>query len=188
MFWFAPSLPHDSRSLPDQEHKQKQPRDNGEWIGHSALVRSKMNMPTGAAPWSGRPGVALTGVSRTRRVVDLLDIASFASVKGKSTDEIEAIRHELVCDVSQGVERSPWARHVGTFTTAGEFYLFGADRIMTEREKFRALGFGPVNCDGLSRAQLKDLGGEAMALPSIGSVLAAVILAVDFPSLWSRSR
>lgn len=119
--------------------------------------------------------------------MDLLDVAWHSSTRGKSEKEVQEVQQILVCDISQGVERSPWHTMVPTFTTSGEYYMFGPDRLIEEPEKLSALGFDKVNLEGLSTSEVKDLAGEAMALPSIGSILIAVIMAADFPDLFVAS-
>lgn len=159
-----------------------------EWVGHSAAMRARLKMPSNAKPWSSNPAVALPGI-HTDRVVDLLDIAWFAETTAKglrTPDELAAVRRHLVCDVSQSVERSPWTKGttLHTFTTTGEMYSFALDRKITQSEKFKALGFPPVDHGSLDDSALRDLVGEAMALPSVGAVVYALVLGLDFLGLW----
>lgn len=164
----------------------KRAKDSSEWVGHSAAMRAKLNMPPGARPWTAS-GASLRGISQTARILDLLDVAWFASTRGLSKGEVDEVRGSLMVDISQGVERTPWKLQFGTITTTSEFYSYGLDRNITDFEKFQGLGFNlDTDFRGLSVVALRDLVGEAMALPSVGTMLQAMVLGIRYPGLWEN--
>ena len=95
---------------------------------------------------------------------------------------------DLLCDCSQNVDRKPWVCKFGTFTTSCEYYSYGLDRMIFEEEKLAMLGFNVrcLNLDSILSSQLRDLAGEAMALPCVGLAIYSVVLNVDFPGLGSK--
>lgn len=165
---------------------KKKKRDCMEWVGRSAAMRAKLSMPSSARPWTSQPGVFLRGLQATERVMDLLDIAWYSETRHcRSAAEVSEVRRSLVVDCSQGVDRYPWSKTMRTITTGSEYYSFAMDRRISEEEKFALLGFeGPASAD-LPDAALRDLCGEAMALPSVGSILLSMAIALDFDGLWA---
>ena len=119
----------------------------------------------------------LKGLSRTDRVLDLIDVgfAWFSSKEG-ATDSI-------YIDVSQDVGHKPWSRgFVRSLTTSSEVYDGDSDRILLPQEHLALLGFGAVTLGELSHRQIRDLAGESMSPPCVGLVLlsmAEVLLSLD---------
>ena len=138
-------------------------------------------MLPGEAPWTGH--ALLMGVPSLPRVKDLLDCA-YVAVGRRIEDENG---RTLIVDVSQDVCRSPWSWKVGCCTTSSQWYSYLHDRMICESEKFMLLGFSPdVNVASLNRNDLRDLGGEAMACYSIGTVLAAVLVSLNSECIWTK--
>jgi len=157
------------------------------WQEQSAELRRAIGMQM-QAPWTGRPAVVLQGLQRSPRMLDLIDIAYHMATKhAMSPVEKFAAVQNLVVDVSQGLKFKPWHfDKLPCLTTSTTCYLFGRDRLLTEAEKFKVLGFPDVVLSGLSKSATKDLIGDAMAVYSIGLVASAMILVLQFPGVFAR--
>lgn len=142
-------------------------------------MREKLGLSLTESPWCLT--AALRGVQRTPRVLDLIDIG-FASAMAAATTESqkEDVKKFLVIDISQGHDYKPWAFNIGCFTTSSYFYHYGFDRMITEREKFKLLGFPAVDVTGFKINSLQDLVGDAMALPSVGTFLACMVTTLQY--------
>ena len=122
------------------------------------------------------------------RCKDLINIAWFRSTKDLTNPvHITAVRDCLLVDISQDISRRPWSNRLGTFTTSAQIYSFRLGRVLLEEEKFYFLGF-PRNTkfSSLSMHALRDLSGDAMALPSVTMVIYSLLLVGRFPGLWSN--
>lgn len=65
--------------------------------------------------------------------------------------------------------------------------MFKQDRVLSEVEKFHMLGFGArLRLGDLTASMLRDLTGEAMAVPSVTTVLYSMLLTLPFPGLWGK--
>jgi hypothetical protein len=65
--------------------------------------------------------------------------------------------------------------------------MFKQDRVLSEEEKFHMLGFGArLRLGDLTASMLRDLTGEAMAVPSVTTVLYSMLLTLPFPGLWRK--
>lgn len=157
-----------------------------QWKKHSIEFRQKIGLAPHAKPWTSR--ALLRGVRQTERTLDLLDVCWHCTTRGKSEAEIAVTRQHLMCDISQNIARRPWAcEGFKTFTTVSDVYSFRLDRLVSEREKFALLGFPPnLRLEGLSEVALKDLVGDAMAVPSVSVFTWALLLKMNYPGLWSN--
>ena len=125
------------------------------------------------------------------RALDCINVGyAYSTRRAANKQEAEAMASHLLCDCSQNFDRKPWAFKFGTFTTSCEYYSYGLDRMIFEAEKFTMLGFDARNLNlvGIDAGYLRDLAGEAMAVPSVSMVLYSVFLNVDFPGLWSKGQ
>ena len=143
------------------------------WIAKHKQVREDLGIGAGAA-WSDA-GKKAMGV-HTRRAKDLLDIAWAHSTAQSKTQD-------LIADVTHSAARLPWGCGFRAMTTSTTFFVFAEDRICLPAEHLRILGF-PQNVQHkcVSGAQLKELCGQAMAVPCI--TLAATAVALALPELW----
>jgi hypothetical protein len=135
-------------------------------------------MQDSARPFTSTKGLKLMGVQQTPRVLDLLDICWATECKPGD------LAPTLYVDVSQNLSRKPWSKALRCFTTSSLIYMFEHDRILFDEEKFRLLGFGELSFENLSRAELKDLSGEAMSVVSVTLVAYALLWSVQYPGLW----
>ena len=108
--------------------------------------------------------------ARTREAVDL--IWAQAQEDGQ----------EVRCyDVTQNCwrKRSKGAENLPTMTTGSCLFLFHKDRILTIRESYKLLGWHEdVVLSSLSDTALKDLLGDSMSVPTVTTVLVALLAGV----------
>ena len=157
------------------------------WVSHHESVRSKENLRRDIPPWIREEDVQLTPM--TDRVRDLINLAwEFAITKypEKASSELQK---ELWVDTSQSGHWQPWS--FGTLraiTTGSDFYSFARRRWLHPLEVFAIMGFDPktMRVAGMSPNHLRDLVGEAMALPAVGAV--ALCLSHALPSVWEAEE
>ena len=113
------------------------------------------------------------GLSLTSRVTDCINLC--ASLQQDTQD--------LYLDVSQDLQRKPWSKKsLATLTRSSEVFSYDRCRSLVGHEYLRALGFPAgspemIIPEGTTDAQLKDLAGDAMALPAVSLVETALLLA-----------
>ncbi len=160
------------------------------WKIYSETLRTKIGLRQTDKPWSSRRGVALRGVPRCPRMVDVIDVAFHISTKPtqEPVSEAEAAKLQtLIVDYSQNLSFKTWGHHVPCLTTSTQIYMYGRDRILVDAERFRVMGFGNVDLSNISPSALRDLSGEAMAVYTISELASAILLQLRFPGLFSSS-
>ena len=139
--------------------------EGAKWRTNSKAVRRNSGIAEGTMP----PNKQLRGLSRTDRILDLVQLA-FDWCK-HSNGDID----ELFVDCSQDVGHRPWTvSSVRSLTTSSEIYASGIDRVILAGEHMRLLGFGRVNVDSFSSRQLRELSGEAMSPPCVALCLLSI--------------
>ena len=118
--------------------------------------------------------LASVGVTRERDCVDI----AYAMATKEGLSSIECV------DVSQSI----WRRKPGmggqipTLTTGASIFLYQRDRLALPLEGFLFHGWPASvseSIDGLSDAELRDLIGESMALPTMGMALVCCLSALQ---------
>ena len=92
----------------------------------------------------------------------------------------EARRSHCLTEISQSAGRRPWTSAGGVLrclSTSSTLFSFSKRRTSTGLEHLGLLGFVGVNSNGLTQSQLRNLAGEAMSLPQIALVEAALLAA-----------
>ena len=153
-------------------------------------LREKWGVSKKFAPWTGRQNFKGTGLTKTPRVLDLVDMVFIEAMKGnkkkqRTFEEAQEFLSDVFLDVSQGHsrkinQRASAARAKGitpTLTTSSEVYSFGLDRVITPLELMALHGHPEnVNVSSMTPSQVKKLAGEGMAVYSVGSVIWALFL------------
>ena len=154
---------------------------NCRWKFHSATVRSRLGMAPSSAPWTkpkGKPGPLMSGVSKTSRALDILDVAWGSRPKAERS-------LPFFVDLSQCVSHRPWGTSPPCLATSTCLYDYSADGMVTSAGKLALQGWPVAETAALQAAQsetsLGDLAGEAMFLPNVASLLLAVFLSRDGP-------
>ena len=153
--------------------------DMKKWEAHSAETRLKHGVPADARPWTESAG--LLGVPHTARVLDLLD-TSFAVARLRNPG---IARKEIVkglwANVSQGVQRLPFAWSLPTAATSTWAYSYEMDRLLTARSMMRMQGW-PENLLGqdVSERDYRFLSGNGCSVP-----IAAVLTSILYTNPWA---
>ena len=151
----------------------------------------------------GRPGhdahplsaARLVGLSRTPRHIEVLEIyllrACFAqNLNPLLPADLARAKRDLTMDVTQNpswTKSSPGT--MASFTRGSAVYSFQEDRVLGPQELLRLMGWiGGALTGDLSLRDVRDLVGEAQALPSLATALAALLLATRsaLPAVWPR--
>ena len=164
------------------------------WQKESRIFRQSLGLDVKAKPWTGRSRFQGTGLSKTARILDLLDC--FAALKisqhvgqGKGFQVSEAGIQKLMknqyIDVSQSLNRHTHTNTFGinhTLTTSSVLYSYGLDRVLTGREHMFLHGHAKDTFfSDMSPAVLRELAGEGMALPSLAAVIWSLFVCKRFP-------
>ena len=153
----------------------------GEW-------KSKINMPDSVKPWSEE--MVGTGISKTARVKALLDVIAFEKLGVAqlelSFQEKKRALQNVYCDLSQNPRFRSYTNGegiTGCLCTSTVLYSYGRDGAVLPLELLRFQGHRRdiVIPEDMSGNQVRDLAGEGMALPCLGTVLWAVYLTKGFP-------
>jgi hypothetical protein len=124
----------------------------------------------------------LQHVPRTERVFSIIDTCWDMHVAPIGNDEIA---RSLFIDISQNIDQGvDSSGRVKTGTTSQQMYSFGRDRMLLAQEYLNLLGMPPCAIDGLSTAQVRDLYGEAFALPIVTLLTTSLLINAPFPDLW----
>ena len=150
------------------------------------MYRNSIGMPLDARPWTGRSDVHLLGVPNNENIRNIIDIAWWRSTNGLTEAEACLVRECLKIDISQSLSHKPWSKHMTCLTTSSVVYSYAHDRVVTDPEKFFCLGFcQDLRFESMASGHLKDLAGDAMALPSVGSALCSLFLCAKLPGVFS---
>jgi hypothetical protein len=169
-----------------------------------AAMRKELDLDESVAPWTSRPGILLRGLPQQANEYNFqnecidLRFARWCMLHGKPLDTAE-IPDYLQTDVRQQVRRNGKNGRC-TLLTGSKIYWYLRDRSLVAEEHLYNLGWGedvvlngielPVGggkrrCrrsadDGRGfAAKAKDLAGNTMSLPCLGSVMYAGLLASD---------
>lgn len=144
------------------------------WRKQSGRVRADLGISSGFADWTSRTDIALLGVPRTERILDLLNIAWGARLQAmpKSSSTVD-LRRGYWCNLSQEVQRRPWGS-AKTLTSRGLWYSFEKDVTLDGADVMRLQGAPFGRTANLSSAALKDLAGESFFIPSVASFIVAI--------------
>ena len=156
-----------------QVHAPKAERREPKWKSeHMAFqAEHELNLENAWSETHEKPDVGL-------RELQLIDLCwSFNVKKCNDVEEIAALEKELVCDISQSLNRMPWSRAcVRSMISASRFFKFSRNRVLHPHEHFALLGFTEVSSAcGLSNTDLYDLASQAMSQP-VTTLLGVVLL------------
>ena len=130
-----------------------------------------------------------TGLSKTKRIQELLDMVALQSLVWKGVSPLNAtlmnaaqkgehLQH-VFCDVSQNPRYASFTNHSGIspcLATSTILYSFARDRVVLPFELLMFMGHrrGIKIPPSAKPSQIRDLAGEGMHLASLGSVVWAL--------------
>jgi hypothetical protein len=152
-----------------------------EWETKSLVMRSKFNLPPHATPWKDYGGKQkeYKGLAVTPRILDAIEVA------WGSKPPMERDTADFYVDVSQCVSRKKWGP-LRTFCGGTSIYSFARDEVLNFVQCLMLQGLPPCSQDvvaNLPGSSLKDLIGESMCAPCLGTVLASIYLLPKAPWL-----
>lgn len=167
-----------------QEFSGEEAAASAPWRRADAKMRSSKGLGTvSSREWSS--SALMQHVGRTERVYSIIDTCWDMH---SAPNMRESIASELFVDVSQNIDQGFFSSsHLKTSTTSQELYSFGRDRMLLAQEYLNILGMPPCNLDGLTSRQVRDLAGEAFALPVVTLLTTALILHAPSPDLWDST-
>lgn len=147
--------------------KQRRPDELAAWRSQSATLRAKFGIPRDAKPWTSRRGVALRGVSKCERALDVIDTVYAVHRNRNPKVPVNALIRDLFCDWSQMVGRVPGSVGTRTATTNTSLYSYHKDCCLTGLSNLKLLGWSTdhIGASEFSSNELKKLAGESYSLP-----------------------
>ena len=149
------------------------------WPTHSAQTRMKHGVPADAQPWA--PSVGLLGVTRTPRVLDVIDTCIVVVCLRRPDMPRKQLSQGMWINVSQGVQRLPYMWQVPTPATSTYAYSVEKDRLLSARVTMKLIGW-PDNFlehDVLER-DFRYLSGNGCSLP-----IAAMHTCIVYSNPWA---
>ena len=152
------------------------------WHLDTLTVRDELGITPGYTPFAKRfPAGSLKGLPRTRRVLDLLNMAEAWRLKERLS------KTNFYVNVTQSVKRRPWGR-MKTFTGHVGLFDFQREQTVSVLEMFAIMGYPAIElAQKVSHVKLKafqELVGNSMSLPCVGTVLMAFFL--NSHGVWWR--
>ena len=176
-----------------QEPTLPSPRVPAQWQLQSCKWRSDLRVSPTFSPWTSHAEFQGLDLKRQKRALDLVDCAWVSAYKRAKLETTgEALQHglhnDLFVDVSQNHVRRPLSCKDGnlrTLLTSSMLYHYGTDRVLLPVEHLFLQGYDHevVIPDGVSSEDVRKLAGEAIALPSLASVLWSLHLTKDLTLL-----
>ena len=119
------------------------------------------------------------------RAKTLLDVAVGWAEKEAGSGDFRV--ESMLADVSQCLSRKPWSVDgvLPSLTTSSSIFSYERQRLLSVLEFYRIMGFETEKLPDLESmlpSKLQSLIGEAMAMPSIGLVLGALV--TELPGLF----
>ena len=160
------------------------------WKMESLTLRDKLKVSPSFSPWTGRPGFKGLGVSKTQRVLDLMDVVT-ATVLSRdlARKPVEVTMEGVILDISQSHARRTLTSRFGVapcLTTSSLLYSFDHDIVLAPQEHMFLQGHPkdislPDDMGQRSVKWLRALAGEGMALPCLGLCIVALIITKPIP-------
>ena len=160
------------------------------WQADSKNLRQELRVSPDSKPWTARAEFKGTGLPKTARVLDLLDLFVISRCQrlgvSLSNADMKAAMSGQFIDVSQSLLRCSYTNRNGinhALTTGSMLYSFDRDSVLTGKELLLLHG-QPKSLElpaGATEAQIGHLAGEGMACPCLAVVLWSIYLAKQFP-------
>lgn len=178
-----------------------QDAEEAKWQIQAQTVRARLRAQgiqwADAHPLASASLRGLTGTPREREVLQVFLLLACAShgIAPTDTVELESLKHDLFCDISQNLTwlRPASGNVASVFCTESRLVSYGHDRLVLPEEQLAAMGWQlprqpqsrPVTA-GLRSSDVQDLVGESQALPCLAAAIWGMLLATGarVPNLW----
>ena len=178
----------------DAERKTVDVGQAASWEVQSASWRSSLNIPNDFCPWT--PTCSSATRRMPKRVLDLIDCTAVQVWKRAKVKDGAPVRgaartaalKDVLLDVSQNQVRRPFSNEqqvARCLTSGSKVYSFQLDRCLLGVENFLLQGYPAITVipDGCSDSDARSMAGEAIALPSLATLVWAVFVAKQFGSV-----
>ena len=180
-----------STKRPKKASSKPTAREGSAWQTQSSVFCKQVGIAEELCSWTA--GQEASGVSLdflSDRAKKLCDIAVAMCEQSLGAVAAQANMNRMYADVSQNVNRRPWTFTgvLPSMTTSSSFFSFGKKRMIKTVEHFRIMGFdhdAMVGLEQVGERKLHNLIGEAMSLPSVGTVLFCLL--TELPNLFEKS-
>ena len=179
-------------AIPAQEIKKDAASDK--WQCQIAAWRAASNLPAGLCVWANQ--MEATGMPRTERVkaiIEMVAVMKFQemgynlyTVQSMPFSQKRELLRDVYCDVSQNPQHKNCTNSAGIsgcLATSTVLYSYRLDRIVLPVElamiQGHRRGFQFPEC--VSSNQIRDLAGEGMALPCLGTIVWCMYLIKGLP-------
>ena len=169
------------------------------WRAQAAALRRDMHAPLDLKPWSSLPA-KFEGLTPTPRILEILDLAAIARLGTQECQRILRLPAEralaemsrqladVYVDVSQNPGRKCWSSQDLTakcLTTASRLCCFRGQGLILPLELlyFQGHSRSVAVPHDMPQSSIRDLAGEGICLPVLGSILTSLLLCGAFPSV-----
>ena len=148
------------------------------------MVRRKYKIPRDSEQWTSSG--ACKGLGHPARSRDVVDLG-YQIHNAKLPSDMGGAPCEYVADISQDGSREPFSIKCRSLVSNSCLFFYPRDRTLIPKEHLMLLGWpSSVRTHSISQSGLRDLAGEAMAVPCISLASQAVIFSLRDPSLWEH--
>jgi len=161
----------------------------GAWASQAAEWRQKLGVPESKSkPWV--PHMRGGGLSITKRVEKILNLVALHHLGLQNADiPFESKKHflrDIFCDISQNPKFKAFSSDLGIapcLATSTMMYSYGEDRMVLPVELlyFQGHSRGIKIPDNMRSSEIRNLAGEGMTLPCLGTVIWALYLTKGLP-------
>ena len=159
-----------------------------------AQWRASEALPAGLRAWAHE--MKAVGIPQTERVREIIEMVALEKLKQKGVDlgKVESMtfstKQTLLKDVYVDVSQNPKHKSctnakgiTGCLATSTCLYSYGRDRVVlpTELSMIQGHRRGFFFPETMSSNQIRDLAGEGMNLPCLGTILWCMYLTKGFP-------
>jgi hypothetical protein len=161
------------------------------WKKQSTAIRTAHNISLDNTGYTSLPGLKLTGVPKTQRARDILNINWALRLKATAGTPMSSaqLKSGFWKDLSQSLD---WGQGLasglgGTLCTGNLWYSFEQDAVVDGYDCLRLQGWPYAFCEStsLSNAEKKELAGEGYHLACFATVATGMYLCPFMP--WWKS-
>ena len=159
------------------------------WKAQAVSWSEKLHVPLQTNIWTGRAGFKGSGLPSTQRVSTIVNLVAAEKKKEAraSMTSLPAVLKETLLDFSQNPCRRAFSGKNDTahcLCTSSQVYSYHVDRCVFGVEYMRLQGWGfEINIPPECESKLRELAGEGIALPCLGTIVWALYLVKGLPGV-----
>lgn len=170
-----------------EDHICTENKDYSKWKQNTAKVRTSFNLPGDSAPWTRRKQFTIAGCRPSERQRQIIDVAFSVRRNTMPESTTAEVAKGFWANVSQAIQRKPWATHLGSLTRGSVHYSFEHDLVLSGHLQLRAMGIPAHTAPTaeFSDRELRSLSGEMFSAPIVSLFTYAFYCCKDAP-WWQR--